>query len=647
MPPRRRAVTLCLLLVGLALAWGAADGAEAVQAAQTGRVAPAVADALRARGEARVVVMLDAREAAKAPLGELRREVAALRGPVVAALGDGFEEAHRFEAVPALVGTLRSAEALGALRDHPLVVRVDLDVPARGGLASSVPHIRADARHEAGTGGRGVVVAVLDSGADTDHPDLAGRVVHEACFLDTDGTIDGAGACPNGSDRQVGAGAAEDDQTQSHGTHVAGVVASAGRVAAPGVAPEAQIVAIKVIDQSNAIPFFSEVIVALDYLVANPQLGVRVVNMSLGTDPLPAPCDGFAAYTLATSRAIGTLRARGVVAFASAGNEADPSAMGAPACLREVVAVGASRLSDSVADFSNSSESLDLVAPGVSIRSSGRGGGRATLTGTSMASPHAAGCAALLLASGDATSPDEIETFLGASPVRVQDPRNGLSFPRLDCAPVTARPLFSTTFSPSSVEAGEPSTLTYTVDNGALPVTARDLAFEEALPEGMAVVEGSGASSCGGALSASAGSVSFVGGHVVAGETCTVSVEVEAQLTGTYATEASGLTSSRGVSEGEAAVLTATAPEGLALWPPSPNPTGAEVAIRYAVPEVRDVTLALFDARGREVATLASGPKQPGVHPARFSAGALAPGLYLLRLVADEEAVVRRLVVAR
>jgi hypothetical protein len=86
--------------------------------------------------------------------------------------------------------------------------------------------------------------------------------------------------------------------------------------------------------------------------------------------------------------------------------------------------------------FSNSNASTDIFAPGVAIVSSARGGGTTPNSGTSMASPHAAGCAALLVQSGDALTPDAIEAFMEASPVQVTDSTNGLAFPRLDCSPV-------------------------------------------------------------------------------------------------------------------------------------------------------------------------------------------------------------------
>ena len=157
--------------------------------------------------------------------------------------------------------------------------------------------------------------------------------------------------------------------------------------------------------------------------------------MSFGTsDRFAGACDNAAAFTMAGAAAINTLRSMGVIAFASSGNNGSGTMMPAPGCLSNVVSVGATDNLDAVAAFSNSNATTDIFAPGVSIVSDSRTGGTTTASGTSMASPHAAGCAALLIDSGDALTPAAIETRLETSPFRVTDPKNGLSFPRIDCS---------------------------------------------------------------------------------------------------------------------------------------------------------------------------------------------------------------------
>ncbi|HEX6052874.1 MAG TPA: S8 family serine peptidase, partial [Gemmatimonadaceae bacterium] len=371
-------------------------------------------------------------------LARLRSDVAAAqRSAIGRARPEALVALRRYEAVPAFSANVRSEEAVRALASDRGVRRIDLDVGGTGQLSTSVAVIAATERHQVGNRGQGVVVAILDSGIDTDHPDLADAVVHQACFGDDGGLIDGVGFCPGGSDRRVGPGAAEDDA--GHGTFVSGIIASNGVVSAPGVAPDASIVAIKVTDDcspSGCFYAFSEIVAALDYLITNnATLEVRAINMSFGTNDLFAGgCDNAAAFTMAGAAAINTLRSMGVIAFAAAGNDGSGTMMPAPACLSNVVSVGASDDFDVVAAFSNSNATTDIFAPGVSITSDFLSGGTFTAGGTSAASPHAAGCAALLIDSGEALTPAAIETRLETSPFRVTDPTNSLSFPRVDCS---------------------------------------------------------------------------------------------------------------------------------------------------------------------------------------------------------------------
>jgi hypothetical protein len=90
---------------------------------------------------------------------------------------------------------------------------------------------------------------------------------------------------------------------------------------------------------------------------------------------------------------------------------------------------------DAVSTFTNTAPILDVLAPGEFVDSTYLNGGHTVLSGTSMASPHAAGCAALLLEAGDANTPDQIEALLESSLVRPVDPDDGLAFPRINCRP--------------------------------------------------------------------------------------------------------------------------------------------------------------------------------------------------------------------
>jgi len=343
-------------------------------------------------------------------------------------------------------------EAIAALEANPLVERVDLDVGGQGSLLVSVPLNRADVAHAEGYDGNGVTVAILDSGIDETHPDLQNAIVDEACFCRNG---DGTGCCPGGSMQRFGPGSAADDY--GHGSNVAGIVASRGKVAGPGVAPGSRLVAVKVLDHQGKFSATAQIVSALDWILGNHP-DIRVINMSLGTNALfPGYCDATASYTMVLASAINSLRSRGTSTFVSTGNDKSTTSMEAPACVQAAISVGAvwkadvgaqnvtffnctdaTTTADEVTCFSNSNSTLDLLAPGAPITSDWLGGGRSTFFGTSQASPHCAGAAALLLQINPALSVDAVEQILKNSGRPVSDPRNGVIASRIDAAAAVA-----------------------------------------------------------------------------------------------------------------------------------------------------------------------------------------------------------------
>lgn len=334
---------------------------------------------------------------------------------------------------------------LERLRRDPRVRAVSLDTGGRGALLESVRIIGADKAHALGFDGRGVTVAVLDTGIDIGNPDFAGRIAGQQCFCDN---LDGSGCCPNGDWAQTGPGAARDDH--GHGTHVSGIVAGGGANAPAGIAPRANIVAVKVMDANNSFRSFSQIYRALEW-IAEKRPDVKVINMSLGSHTLftSDACE-TTAVALGLSDVIDTLRDRGVLITASAGNEGSLTGTTMPACMEDVLGIGATYDSsglqsarceaantyvDGVACFSNASEGLDLVAPGADIVASKRGGGWAKYAGTSMAAPHVAGTIALMQqASGGRLSSFELERLLKISATVILDTRTHTPVARVDAA---------------------------------------------------------------------------------------------------------------------------------------------------------------------------------------------------------------------
>ena len=246
--------------------------------------------------------------------------------------GGSFKLMREFSNFSGFAG-MADAEAVEALSRHPDVWRVDLDEGGSGNALQALPLAKLDLVKSSGLGGKGITVAVIDSGIDTNHPDLVDSLVAEQCFCT------GGGCCPNGQATQSGAGSAEDDH--GHGTNVSGIISSNGVVAPEGGAPDVDIVAIKVLDSNNSFCCSSDIIAALDWIISD-RADVDLVNMSLGTNSrFQGNCDNATSWASDYAVAINTLRASGVAVIVSSGNEGSGVDMQAPACIANAISVGA------------------------------------------------------------------------------------------------------------------------------------------------------------------------------------------------------------------------------------------------------------------------------------------------------------------
>lgn len=236
--------------------------------------------------------------------------------------------------------------------------------------------IKADLAWHTSTGA-GIKIAIIDTGIDQDHSDLAENIKGGVNFTSKNPRKP---ADPN-----------KWNDDNGHGTHVAGIVAALNNdIGTVGVAPNAWLYGVKALDKTGS-GYYSDIIAGIEWAITN---NMQVINMSLG-----GPSDVQALHD-----AVDAAEATGLVVVASAGNEGDEDPetnnVGYPAKYSSVIAVGATASDDLVPYWSSDGEEMEVSAPGVAIKSSCMGGGICEKMGTSMASPHIAGTVALMLASG-------------------------------------------------------------------------------------------------------------------------------------------------------------------------------------------------------------------------------------------------------
>ncbi|MGW6462218.1 S8 family serine peptidase, partial [Streptomyces sp. NPDC055078] len=246
---------------------------------------------------------------------------------------------------------------------------------------------KGDARYNYPSGGGlGVTAYVIDTGVRVSHPDFGGRASH-------------------GFDA-IGKDLVANDEN-GHGTHVAATIAGTRY----GVAKKAKIVAVRVLDAQGS-GTTEQVVAGIDWVTKNRK-GPAVANMSLGGDA-----------DIALDRAVRKAIASGVTFGVAAGNESSDAGLVSPARVKEAITVASSTQKDAQSGFSNFGRSVDLYAPGSAITSAWNDGRTKTISGTSMASPHVVGAAAVYLAGHPGATPAQISRALvaGATPNKITNP---------------------------------------------------------------------------------------------------------------------------------------------------------------------------------------------------------------------------------
>ncbi|MEM7035189.1 MAG: S8 family peptidase [Chloroflexota bacterium] len=279
------------------------------------------------------------------------------------------------------------------------------DLPVRAYLDRSIPTLGVPEVWSENVTGSGIKLAIIDTGLDRNHPDFAGRVVATRSFI---------------------AGEGPDDDLNGHGTHVAGTAAGSGVKSGGtyrGVAPDALLYIAKVLGSGGG-GSTSSVMSGIEWAV---EQGVQVINLSLGID---GACDGTDALSVICDAAV---TERGITIFAAAGNTGPgASTVGSPGCAREVITVGSVDENDRISGFSSRGPTKDgrtkpdIVFPGQKITAPQAEGtletevvapGYVSLQGTSMATPHAAGAACLLLQKNPELTPAQIKSIFNETAI--------------------------------------------------------------------------------------------------------------------------------------------------------------------------------------------------------------------------------------
>ena len=295
----------------------------------------------------------------------------------------GGDIKYQYDIIPAIAVNM-PVNALRGLENNRNIAYIEDDIQVHA-LGESLPwgvdRIDADkvwgsdGVPQTDTGantGAGVNIAVLDTGIDADHPDLYANVKGGINFVSIPAW--------------KRANPTKWDDDNGHGTHVAGTIAAMDNdIGVIGVAPDASLYGVKVLDRSGS-GYLSDIIAGIDWAKNN---NMDIITMSLG-----ASLD-----VLSFETACNNAYDAGVVIVAAAGNN-DGGAVSWPAAYSSVIAVSATDSNDNLASYSNKGSQVELAAPGSGIYSTYKGGIYGTMSGTSMATPHVTGVAALVIASG-------------------------------------------------------------------------------------------------------------------------------------------------------------------------------------------------------------------------------------------------------
>lgn len=360
-------------------------------------------------------------------------------------LSEGGKVKHRYKSFDGFAAEIDSDKIAGLSR-NPNIERIEIDREIRAFLTESVPLIRANDTWPlqiAGTNltGKGVTVCIIDTGVDYNHPNLGGglgpsyKVIGGYDFVNSD---------------------SDPLDDNGHGTHVAGIVAANGSLL--GIAPEAKIVAVKVLDSAGS-GFSSDMDAGIDWCVDNSATyNISIISLSLGGSSYSDYCDST---ETSTRNAINTAVLNNISVIVATGNDGVYTGISSPGCIRNSTRVGATydrnvgsiswsactdstTAKDQLTCFTNRGPNFNdiLLAPGALINSTWLNSKSpfrrySESGGTSMATPVVSGVAALVfqqyqLVNGSAPPPGYIRGRLNSTGVPLLDSQTGFTYYRVD-----------------------------------------------------------------------------------------------------------------------------------------------------------------------------------------------------------------------